>query len=364
MRLKRATSLVLLCEKDGFVIFNYLAKKSFSCSSAALTLLAAMEDWQDPEQCFSRFPESDARDLAQNLGQLVELGALVAEGTEAADLDERYRSRWEWGPAVGLYHFGIKNERFADEEETRRLLERRLATREQPALVESNERFATVRLLQRPVLDGPLAVMVARRSERWLVRKPVPEAALAACLYAGLGITGFIEDEILGRLPLKMAPSGGARNPYEGYVYVTNVDGVTPGVYHYSGAEHSLGLIHEMPLPRASHLLSEQQWIDDAAAVLFLVAHFERTTWKYVHPNSYRVVLIEAGHIVQNVSLVASAHGLTTTPTCAIQDELVEAVFDLDPITQAVVYAVAIGVAAGERRRFHPGDHPAEAGKG
>ena len=37
-----------------------------------------------------------------------------------------------------------------------------------------------------------------------------------------------------------MTPSGGARNPYEAYVYVRNVEQLAPGMYHYSAAENSL----------------------------------------------------------------------------------------------------------------------------
>ena len=87
-----------------------------------------------------------------------------------------------------------------------------------------------------------------------------------------------------------MTPSGGARNPYEAYVYVRRVTDIKPGIYHYSGLTNSLGFITDSALPEPGDILGEQSWFDDAAAVILLVANFERTWWKYPHPTGFRVV--------------------------------------------------------------------------
>ena len=61
--------------------------------------------------------------------------------------------------------------------------------------------------------------MRARRTVRGFINKPVTLDEIGTCLFAGLGIVGFYEHDDLGRMPLKMTPSGGARNPFEAYVY-------------------------------------------------------------------------------------------------------------------------------------------------
>jgi hypothetical protein len=43
---------------------------------------------------------------------------------------------------------------------------------------------------------------------------------VADCLYAGLGITDWTSN-CVGNLPLGMTPSGGARNPFEAYLFVS-----------------------------------------------------------------------------------------------------------------------------------------------
>jgi SagB-type dehydrogenase family enzyme len=126
------------------------------------------------------------------------------------------------------------------------------------------------------------------------------------------------------------------------------VQDLAPGVYHYSAIDHNLGLIAAPPLPPAALLLAGQSWADEASVIIFMIANFDRTWWKYKHPNSYRVVLIEAGHIGQNILLTATALGLGGTPTCAISEAAVEALLQLNPYRQAVVYAVALGRLPGK----------------
>ena len=72
------------------------------------------------------------------------------------------------------------------------------------------------------------------------------------------------------------------------------------------------------------------------AALIILVAHLQRTMWKYSHPMTYRAVLIEAGHIAQNIMIVASAGGLSTVPTAALGDTLLEKLLGLNRVMQAV----------------------------
>jgi SagB-type dehydrogenase family enzyme len=188
--------------------------------------------------------------------------------------------------------------------------------------------------------------MAGRRTNRLMLDAPVALEDLADCFLFSLAITGFIEDPEVMDLPLKMTPSGGGRNPYEGYVCVRNVEGLTPGVYHYSALERTLGLVRAGPPPPFRSLLAGQEWTSSAAAVVFLVANFDRTMWKYHHPGGYRVTLIEAGHIAQNMILAATKLGLVANPTGAMAPDLVEATLGVGGITQTVVYAIVLGVPA------------------
>ncbi|WP_243682130.1 nitroreductase family protein, partial [Sinorhizobium medicae] len=96
-------------------------------------------------------------------------------------------------------------------------------------------------------------------------------------------------------------------------------------------------------LPSAETVLGGQDWFSGASALILLVANFARTAWKYRHPAGFRGVLIEAGHIAQNMLLAATANGLVATPTCALDDNVIEIMLDIDPVMQSPIYAVAVG---------------------
>jgi SagB-type dehydrogenase family enzyme len=144
-------------------------------------------------------------------------------------------------------------------------------------------------------------------------------------------------------LPLKMTPSGGARNPYEGFVFVRNVEGLEPGTYHYSAVQHSLERITGDDDVTGTAMLAGQDWGDSMAAVIFLVAVLKRTTWKYNDPNAYRVVMIEAGHIAQNILLAATEKTLASCPTGALSHSKISAALALKDLTHTPVYAVGLG---------------------
>jgi SagB-type dehydrogenase family enzyme len=121
---------------------------------------------------------------------------------------------------------------------------------------------------------------------------------------------------------------------------------LTAGVYHYSAIDRTLGAVSGGPPPPFPSLLAGQDWTSKAAAVVFLVANFDRTMWKYHQPGAYRVTMIEAGHIAQNMILAAAKHGLAANPTGAMAPDLVEATLGVGGITQSVVYAIVLGVPA------------------
>jgi len=66
--------------------------------------------------------------------------------------------------------------------------------------------------------------------------------------------------------------------------------------------------------------------------------------WKHGDPNAYRVILIEAGHIGQNIMLAATEYVLTACPTAAINHARVKAMLGMGKITQAPIYALSLSV--------------------
>ena len=77
--------------------------------------------------------------------------------------------------------------------------------------------------------------------------------------------------------------------------------------------------------------------------MVFLVASLGRAMWKYEHPLSLRMVLLEAGHVAQNLLVAASDLGLASWPSGAISDSRVEELLGIGGPDRAVLYAVVLG---------------------
>jgi SagB-type dehydrogenase family enzyme len=344
-RIRRSAALVVTYADSGLWGFDFLARTRAPLGPLELDLLGALAGWRAPSDLLGAGADRATRAAA--LVALLDLDFIVVEGSAEAELADRLERGWEWGPWAGAFHFGIKDPDYQGPSEVASFLAARAATAPPVPLVAGNEGLETVALA--PVAASPLVELMHRRrsSRAFDPARPLPLAALGDCLRAGLGVVGWIASGPgEGLLPLTTAPSGGARHPFEAYVVARAVEGLAPGVYHHAAVDGTLGRLGAGAPPPLPALLGGQAWFADAAAVVLLVAFFRRSMWKYAHPTGFRVVLLEAGHIAQNLLLAATAHGLAATPTCAISDRAVEELLQLDRIEQAAIHAVALGVRA------------------
>ncbi|MGH7485595.1 MAG: SagB family peptide dehydrogenase, partial [bacterium] len=230
---------------------------------------------------------------------------------------------------------------------TREFLQKRKQWRASPPSHQSNADM--LKIIPLPVTDlqlEPFALMRRRRSLRRFTQQPVDLKILADCLFCGNGIVGFTDDEDFGHLPITMTPSGGARNPFELHVYARNVEGLEVGFYHYAALEHDLGLVRPGTVD-VTEFLGGQQWPAQAAAIVFLVANFPRSMWKYHLAAAYRVVLMEAGFIAQNIALAATHHGLSAVPSGAVKESLIEQYLGTPPVEASVLLTLSLGFANG-----------------
>ena len=301
-------------------------------------------------------PSSEAREALLGAGisgdaiveRLVELGALVEEGSTLAELEGLYEQHWVWGVDAGLLHFGIRDAEWSklDQEGLDQISLRRQEGAEEPNIFLTNEGFQPVVGLPEPAPEpGQLLETInSRRSWRSFTPEAISLADLATCLHAGLRITRTFTTEPAARALLKTTPSPGAKNPHEAYVFVQRVEGLEPGVYHYSAIDHTLGRHSAPPTQSLGELFGGQHWATSAAFGLVLVCYTERLTWKYRHPNTYAAMFLEAGHIMQNVMLAATSLGLRGSPTNCFADSLLEEALAIPKILSTCTYAAAFGV--------------------
>jgi SagB-type dehydrogenase family enzyme len=180
-----------------------------------------------------------------------------------------------------------------------------------------------------------------RESGRSLTEVALTLDDLATILHHAYGVR---ERQPEGPYPraFRTVPSGGALFPMEIYVHASSVLGLPVGLFHYEPAGHVLRQLRCDSAESFADALVQPEIARTAAVTLFLTAVFYRSTFKYGN-RGYRFVLLEAGHVGQNVDLTAAALGLAAINIGGYFDRAVDAYLDLDGIRQSAVYLAAIG---------------------
>lgn len=176
-----------------------------------------------------------------------------------------------------------------------------------------------------------------RMSVRNFSPKPVDLVTLGRTLYHAAGVRSGNHT--------RQYPSAGARFPLETYALVLRAgDGLPAGLYHYSVVNNSLELLGDDKYAEKKRIqcLFAREWSLKAPIFLFVTAQFWRTQMKYGE-RGYRYILIEAGHLGQNIYLVAHALGLGCCAIGGYVDQQVNQFLDIDGVSEAAVYSFALG---------------------
>jgi SagB-type dehydrogenase family enzyme len=341
---RRTRSHAMWFEGDRLLLVDYRSRTAIRCPPQWAALFGELDDPLGEEALVAMMTRLQVRDPEKAITQLTRLGFLLESGSPADEAEQEWAQRWLWGPTAGLFHYNSRDGRWASADEDDALMAEVIATEQEPLWATEPSSNHTV-LLDPVPDDGFVGLARRRETARRFGPGPLTAAELGACLHAGLGFRGTFRKPLRPELPLGITPSAGARNPFEGYVISRVVDSLEPGIHHYRGMAHALDRIPRTDLPPCSELLAGQKWIDDAAVVVVLVAHLDRTMARYRRCGDYRLVLIEAGHIAQNILLAATDLNLHAAPISALWHSGVEAALGIDDPLQAALYAVAIGRA-------------------
>ena len=213
----------------------------------------------------------------------------------------------------------------------------------------------TGKVITLPAFDGVVTapdywqLLDTRRSLRNYSGVPMTQAQLAFMLWSSQGVQSY-----RGQVAtFRTVPSGGARHPFETYIAVQAVEGLKPGLYRYLPLEHVgekrvsieyLGAIKDYA-DNITAMLAGQAWAAKAPVILFYSCVPYRAEWRYVEA-AHRVVLIDLGHLGQNVMLSAVALGLGSCCMAAYDQQLCDKILGFDGLGEYTVYAISVG--AGE----------------
>ena len=159
---------------------------------------------------------------------------------------------------------------------------------------------------------------------------------LAAVLWHTAGVT-----DARGPVKLRASPSSGALFSTELYVAARAVAGLPSGLWHYDAKDHALErLAGASPADAALGAPSEPA-LHGAAAVIVATAVFRRTGHKY-RDRSYRYVLADLGHALENLRLAADARGTRADFVNRFDESRAAATLGIDEGEEGVLALVAL----------------------
>jgi SagB-type dehydrogenase family enzyme len=192
------------------------------------------------------------------------------------------------------------------------------------------------------VLKKPdiLACITDRKSRRKFSTANLTLDELAYLLWATQGVRKVLPS---GR-HYRTVPSGGARHSFETYLVIQHVEGLKTGVYRYLPFDHQLVYLFSAEnLPEKMTALASGQPFVGNSAVCFIWSSIPyRMEWRY-GIESERVILMDVGHVCQNLYLAAESIGCGTCGVAAYEQEALDQFLSLDGKDEFVIYLAPVG---------------------
>ncbi len=195
----------------------------------------------------------------------------------------------------------------------------------------------------KPALDLWQAIQ-----QRTTVRNYAEQALTLAELSLLLWATQGVKRVSKRPATLRTVPSAGARHAFETCLLINRVEGLTPGLYRYAAIEHALialDLANDIN-PRITAACEDQSQVANSAVTFIWAAVIERMTWRYP-VRGYRYILLDAGHVCQNLYLAAEGINCGVCAIAAYDDDLLNQEVGLDGTNQFVAYVASLGKRKG-----------------
>lgn len=167
--------------------------------------------------------------------------------------------------------------------------------------------------------------------------QPLTVDRLARVLSLTCGLTASV-----GSIYLRSNPSAGALYPVETYVAMPGTGDDPGGVFHYDPGDHALTRIRRGDgAAYAATTCRLPEGAGAPAAVFLFTTIYHRTAWKY-GDRGYRYVLLDTGHVVENLLLACKAEHLSAACVTDFADEAVNSLLGVDAEREVCQTMVAV----------------------
>jgi len=184
-------------------------------------------------------------------------------------------------------------------------------------------------------------ILEKRESLRKYAEIDLSLSELSYLLWATQGVKELNEAKGFTR---RTVPSAGARHPFETYLLVNHVQGLEKGLYRYLALEHKLLLLDASAdiNQKITDACLKQKHVQTSAVTFCWVADIARTYWRYSE-RAFRYILLDAGHVCQNLYLAAETIHCGVCAIAAYDDDLMNAAVGLDGSNQLTAYIATLG---------------------
>ncbi|MGD8293377.1 MAG: SagB/ThcOx family dehydrogenase [Desulfobacterales bacterium] len=179
-----------------------------------------------------------------------------------------------------------------------------------------------------------------RKSRRKYTSEELSFDELAFLLWATQGI----RQPKGGNVSFRTVPSAGARHSFETYLFVMRVTGIQQGLYRYLPLSNELLFVSEvenMETQLARACLG-QIFVARSAVTFVWTTIPYRMEWRY-SLAAHRVILIDAGHVCQNLYLACEAIRAGTCAVAAYDQEQLDRLINVDGADEFSVYLAPVG---------------------
>ncbi|NOR46063.1 MAG: SagB/ThcOx family dehydrogenase [Candidatus Delongbacteria bacterium] len=184
-------------------------------------------------------------------------------------------------------------------------------------------------------------VFQIRRSRRQFTDSKMSLTELSYLLHSTQRVQKTFKENIA---TLRPVPSAGARHPFETYLVILNVQDLDNGIYRYLPDVHKLIYLHTYEGLKEKMIKSvmDQKWAGETNVVFYWSCIPYRAEWRY-SIKSHKAMLLDAGHICQNLYLAAESMKYGTCAIAAYDQELSDQLLKLDGEDEFTVYISPVG---------------------
>ncbi len=161
----------------------------------------------------------------------------------------------------------------------------------------------------------------------------------------------FVKEKDENLNTYRSTPSAGKRHASEIFFHYSskddkkenNLSDFKQGLYYYNPVNEEIRhILNKNCSEELSTMLVQNELVNKTMLHIFVTSVFSRLTSKY-DDRGYRFLLIEAGHIAQNINLVATAMGLSCINIGGFYEEPVNHFLEIDGTNHSTVYMILIG---------------------